>query len=90
MQHHRRAEIDPCQHDLRCDSGLSGLGLRAQENCCGVGQHDNDTSLALHCSIVGDEQRIANFADVDSGLFFRSGTFAEPIGDHRSPAIGIL
>ena len=88
MKHHRRAELDPCQHDLRCDSGRPSLGLRAQENCCGVGQHDNDTSLALHGSMVGDGARIVNRAGVNSGLFCRPGTFAGPVGEPRGPAIG--
>ena len=27
VQHYRWAEIDPCEHDLRCDSGRSGLAF---------------------------------------------------------------
>ena len=90
MQHHRQAEIYSRQNDLRCDSGSSGLSLRARENCCGLGQYDNDTSLTLHGSVVGDGPRIVNLAGVNSGLFCRPGTFAGPVGEPRGPAIGNL
>ena len=85
-QHNRRAAIDPCQHDLRCDSGLSGFGPRAQKNCGSVGRHDNNTYLAICGSVLGDGVRIVNPARVNSALFCCSVTFAGLVGEPRDPA----